>query len=190
MAPEQQKKDGAVWENTDHRADIYSLGCLAYEMLTGRFPGEDLKPPGVSRAVDEVLGRAMDPSPDKRFQRANEFASALRQAQLPSSDWWPGWALVAGFVVMGLFVSAYFFFKGAVEESVSPEASAVDSGPLYWEMERIEARQSALLERLAEAPRPLGHQREERWRSILQGFGMGEPSISSGHLEAMLPEPL
>ena len=83
----------------DHRADIYSLGCVAYECLSGVVPfdrddffamraahlGE--RPPSVHSLrpdvppeVDSVIATAMAKDPDDRYAGAGEFATALAEA--------------------------------------------------------------------------------------------------------------
>lgn len=72
MAPE-QSVDTA---NVDHRADIYSMGVMIYEMLTGKLPSLDYTPPSriaeVDARVDRVVERSIKESPDERYQQAVE----------------------------------------------------------------------------------------------------------------------
>ena len=87
VSPEQIRGDGV-----DGRADVYSLGCLLYECLSGRQPfkrGNDAailyahledKPPATDTAADPVLTRALAKSPDDRYQTCGDLAEAARQA--------------------------------------------------------------------------------------------------------------
>ncbi len=81
MSPEQARGDAA-----DPRADVFSAGCLLYELCTHHraFPKEGVwSPPAFDDVPEEVRGpleRALAIDPDKRFKDASELTAALRGA--------------------------------------------------------------------------------------------------------------
>ncbi|WP_405063792.1 serine/threonine protein kinase [Kribbella sp. NBC_01505] len=92
VAPEQ-----VLGERLDHRADLYSLGAVAYAAFTGQAPHGvnslgavmqiDKPPPSmttlrkdISDAVDVVVRRALEPDRELRWQDLDSFLNALREA--------------------------------------------------------------------------------------------------------------
>jgi serine/threonine protein kinase len=89
MAPEQWEKPLEV----DHRADVYSLGVVFYELLTGELPLGKFAPPSEKAAVDArldaVVLRAMERQPERRYQKMSEMKTALDEMEQPRVTLWP-----------------------------------------------------------------------------------------------------
>ncbi|HET6407263.1 MAG TPA: serine/threonine-protein kinase [Chthoniobacteraceae bacterium] len=78
MAPEQSERPGEV----DHRADIYALGVVFYQMLTGDLPPKGKIEPPSRRVVldvrlDEVVMRALEREPSRRYQEASAMKTEV-----------------------------------------------------------------------------------------------------------------
>ncbi|MBZ0153222.1 MAG: serine/threonine protein kinase, partial [Planctomycetes bacterium] len=87
MAPEQMTAPSKV----DHRADLYSLGVVVYEMLTGRLPIGRFQPPG---AFDPVVMKSLESDPGQRYQAAREVKRDMQDASTADAAKHP--ALVPG----------------------------------------------------------------------------------------------
>jgi tRNA A-37 threonylcarbamoyl transferase component Bud32 len=77
MAPEQVEHPGEV----DNRADIYALGVVFYQMLTGELPGKKIEPPSskvqIDVRLDEIVLRALEKKPELRYQQVSEVKTCV-----------------------------------------------------------------------------------------------------------------
>jgi len=115
MAPEQFEDPQKV----DHRADIYALGVVFYEMLTGELPMGRYALPSekvhLDVRLDEVVLRALARQPERRYQQASEVRTAVESfsraepapvahRQQPPDRFWRRFAIGAVLGVLALIL--------------------------------------------------------------------------------------
>jgi eukaryotic-like serine/threonine-protein kinase len=102
MSPEQ-----CLGNSTDHRSDLYSVGCLMYETITGRIPFEADSPYGmvcrhlndtqasfaevvpgahIAPELEAIVHRALQKLPEKRFQSARDMCAELKRVKKIMTD--------------------------------------------------------------------------------------------------------
>jgi serine/threonine protein kinase len=128
MAPEQLERPQEV----DSRADIYSLGVVFYQMLTGELPKGRFEPPSrkvvIDVRLDEVVLRALEREPARRYQQASEVRTqvetiARTQGGAPGAQLLPVEAHFSRTAIIGAIwagvalagFSAIFFFYAATK---------------------------------------------------------------------------
>jgi YVTN family beta-propeller protein len=121
VAPEQIRG-----EHLDGRADLYSLGCLLYEGVTGKPPfarstdsavlfahlEED---PPEAPGLENVMRTALAKEPDDRFQTGRELVEATRKAlgiAEPRRSLWPVAAAAVGLALIGAALLGFFLTRG------------------------------------------------------------------------------
>jgi serine/threonine protein kinase len=185
-APE-QIKGGEI----DGRVDVYSLGCVLFECLTGAPPFrretevatlyahlEDpaqvpsALAPAVSAAFDAVVSKAMAKRQDERFATAGELGAAIRAAAqpqigrnlkpFPERRRWSRYAATAAASLVLLTIVAFMVTKNRTE---TPEQSATSAAPPLNSVIQVEAESGDILTTA---------------KGIPSGAGFGLPKVEVG----------
>src|SRR5499427_1988692 len=175
MAPEQVENPKSV----DHRADIYSIGVVFYEMLTGELPLGRFAPPSakseVDSRIDEIVLKALEKEREHRQRSASEIKTQVetvsqtpprRQngspSRAPTDRFWKrlalsGAAVMLGLILIGLLMRTY------------RTARAREAAELEW----------VKLERTRAAAQGSEAQQQSRGAASKESFGTNSPTSPS-----------
>ena len=205
MAPEQKDSPHSI----DTRTDIYSLGVVIYEMLTGERPGADLTPPSGKNSaldvrLDKIVLRALDANPKLRWQSANELNSELQTIltealgepkvtppdKLPTSSPKRAWVACAlAFTALVLLIGVFFAHKHVAPVSATEHQESIDR----WFEHQVEMAETSTQYQALEAKpdkTPADKEvMEDLWEKISDGWvtlelfdalrGVGDPVLSN-----------
>jgi serine/threonine-protein kinase len=116
VSPEQASEMGLHPQQVDARSDIFSLGIMLYEILTGALPFDNIalaadphyippSPrqfcPSIPPPLEKIIMQAMAKDPTRRFQTATEMRVALERMSLP-----PDWGAMARRTFAGVTLAA------------------------------------------------------------------------------------
>ncbi|MBK7874319.1 MAG: serine/threonine protein kinase [Planctomycetes bacterium] len=174
MAPEQWEKPASV----DHRADIYAVGVVFYELLTGEMPLGRFEAPSkrvqIDVRLDEIVLKSLEKQPERRYQHASDVRTdvdSVASGALPhparahpagKTRAWRGPLVLASTALawsaaLVTFLAMATPHASVAELAVSLALFALITGPIAWHVAHVPAPRTA----------------EERgaWRAAEFGFG-------------------
>ena len=141
MAPEQISHPGSV----DRRADIYALGVVFYQMLTGELPAANFEPPSkkmlIDVRLDTIVLRALEREPRRRYGQAAELKTqvetVLSSPMIRARQSRLGWRAAVGGSLLAACIAGLVALcvsrakPGNARISLSPPPIAVDAVRAY-----------------------------------------------------------
>lgn len=139
MAPEQLNPAASI----DHRTDLYALGVLLYEMLTGLPPVLNYTPASrrtaVDSRIDRVVQRALQESPADRYQSADEFRREIEHIRRTPNR--RGITASVVTTLFGLALVAVFWLRSPPADTAPPPGTPIDGIPIaVAPFDAVEAR--------------------------------------------------
>ncbi len=130
-APEQMTPTKAI----DARADIFSIGVMLYEMLTGQLPRGRFAPPSqlaqVPTALDAVTLRCLESDPERRYRDVASVRKALGAAMTATARWRRVASWLAASAAVGALIvwAAITWSNGGTQETAQTSRPAPDQRP-------------------------------------------------------------
>ncbi len=196
VAPEAMKAAAAV----DHRADIFSLGVMLYQMLTGELPRGMFKlpsrlVPGLDERFDAIICKAMEHDPADRYQSAEDMLAALDTLNtVPRKRPKVPWRIMAAAVVVLMVLAVTLMRSDEKGAASKPEDQSVTEAPwqpIFDKPEDFVGKRAALKDGwavLADRPLTIGRDvRDGAVRATTRYLKSGVGSIAvranvNGHL--------
>jgi tRNA A-37 threonylcarbamoyl transferase component Bud32 len=150
MAPEQVEKPQTV----DSRADIFSLGVVFYEMLTGELPLGKFQPPSqkvqIDVRLDDVVLRALAKEPERRYQQVSEVKSNVETISHTKPNPTKRTMKTITLLAVGLIAIVCVFAIALTYEYVHEQKILHAAKPATAPASPLNARQNTLREKFTE----------------------------------------